>query len=163
MAWTTHVLVLANVTANSAELRAALRSRAESGPTQFTLIVPGSASAEGRQTARDNLSQAVEAMQADGLEVQGRIGNADPVCAVSDEWDPRSYDEIILSTLPTGVSRWLHAGLPERIERLTGARVTHVESAPAKPAPSAAPVPAHEKLGVMAPLSVLAWGAHRDA
>ena len=50
----------------------------------------------------------------------------------ADEWDPRRYDEIVVSTLPQMVSKWLHAGLPERIERITGARVTHVVSAAAQ-------------------------------
>ena len=39
MPWTTSVLVVANVTAGSDELLEALRSRAEQGPTRFTLLV----------------------------------------------------------------------------------------------------------------------------
>ncbi len=51
--------------------------------------------------------------------------------AVQDAWDPRRFDEVIVATLPTGVSRWLAADLPHRIERLTGARVTHIVAAAA--------------------------------
>jgi len=94
--------------------------------------------------------------------VDGRVGASDPIEAVMDEWDPRRYDEIIVSTLPMKVSKWLHAGLPERVGRLTAARVTHVVSPPPKPAVHTGPPPVHEKQGVMAPLSVLGWGARRD-
>jgi len=54
---------------------------------------------------------------------------ADPILAVQDAWDPCRFDEVIVATLPTGVSRWMAADLPHRVERLTGARVTHIVSA----------------------------------
>jgi GABA permease len=38
----------------------------------------------------------------------------------------RHFDEIIVSTLPTHVSRWLHQDLPHRLERKTQLPVTHV-------------------------------------
>lgn len=158
MVWTTNVLVLANVTATSPELTAKLSSRVERGPARFTLVVPAAPVAGGRERAQEALDQALELMAAAGLQVEGHVGDSDPICAVSDEWDPRRYDEIVLATLPAGVSKWLHGGLPERVERLTGARVTHVVARPAKPAVAVHRAPAHEKLGVMAPLAVLSWG-----
>ena len=161
MVWTTNVLVVANVTATSPELIAELTARASSGPARFTLVVPAAPGAEGRQRADQALAAALEMMGAAGLEVEGHIGDSDPICAVSDEWDPRRYDEIVLATLPADVSKWLHGGLPERVERLTGARVTHVVARPAKPEVTVHRAPAREKLGVMAPLSVLSWGGRR--
>ncbi|HEX8977924.1 MAG TPA: hypothetical protein VF781_15570 [Solirubrobacteraceae bacterium] len=152
---------MANVTATSPELLAELRARAEHGPTRFTLVVPAAPVAGGRERAQEALGQALELMGAAGLQAAGHVGDSDPICAVSDEWDPRSYDEIVLATLPAGVSKWLHGGLPERVERLTGARVTHVVARPAKPEVAVHPAPARERLGVMAPLSVLSWGARR--
>jgi hypothetical protein len=60
------------------------------------------------------------------------------------------------------MSKWLHAGLPERIERLTGAPVSHVVSQPPKRTVQTAPPPPSEDRGVMmGPLSVMAWGGHR--
>jgi hypothetical protein len=76
---------------------------------------------------------------------------------VTETWDPKLYDEIILVTLPMRLSKWLHAGLPERIARLTGAPVTHVISQP-HPEPEVVPAPPHER-AAMGPLSVLGWGA----
>jgi hypothetical protein len=162
MQWTTNVLVVANVTAASPELVKALVARTEKGRATFTLIVPADPVAGGRDAARSRLEAALEILREAALEVEGRIGSGDPILAVSDAWDPRRYDEIVLSTLPMRVSKWLHAGLPERIERLTGARVTHVVSEPARPEVQAGPAPVHETHGVMSPLSVLTWGVPRQ-
>ena len=60
------------------------------------------------------------------------------------------------------VSKWLHAGLPERIAKLTDATVTHVVSEPPKPPVATVPAPAHERQAPLGPLSVLGWGGHKD-
>lgn len=163
MQWTTNVLVVANVTATSPELLAELKARSGAGHTRFMLVVPAQPVVGGRRSAELSLQEALGWMREAGLEVEGRVGSTDPIVAVTDEWDPRCYDEIVLCTLPMRVSKWLHAGLPERVERLTGARVRHVVAEPLKPKVTAGPAPAHEKLGVIAPLSVLSWGAPRDS
>ena len=80
------------------------------------------------------LDEALDQMAAAGLEAEGTVGDPDPIVAVTEAWDPKRYDEIIVSTLPMRLSKWLHAGLPERIERITGAPVTHVVSQPPEPA-----------------------------
>jgi hypothetical protein len=162
MQWRTNVLVVANVTATSDELMGVLAARAERESIAFTLIVPANPLAGGRAAAHAQLTEAIERLPARGLEVAGSVGASDAISAVSDEWDPRRYDEIVVSTLPMHVSKWLHAGLPERIAHLTGAQVTHVVSEPAKPAVVAGPAPVHDKHGVMAPLSALRWGRQRD-
>lgn len=162
MPWTTNVLVVANVTATSPELVSALVDRGRHGPARFTLVVPASPVAGGREAAQAQLEAALTDLTAAGLKVDGHVGSYDPIIAVSDEWDPRRYDEIIISTLPMRFSKWLHAGLPERVERMTGARVTHVVAQPPKPEPETVPPPPHEKHGVITPL----YGAlapHADA
>lgn len=158
MTWKPSFLVVANVTATSDELLEALKARA---PARFTLIIPATPFGGGREAARAKLEQALEELRAAGLEAQGSVGDADPCLAVSDVWDPKEYDEIIVSTLPLRFSKWLHAGLPERIGKLTDAPVTHVVSQPPRPEPEVAPPPAHPDSG-MGPLSVLAWGARKD-
>ena len=60
------------------------------------------------------------------MPVEGVVGDPDPMVAVQDAWDPRRFDEVIVATLPTGVSRWMAADLRRRVERFTGARVTHI-------------------------------------
>jgi hypothetical protein len=148
MAWEFSVLVVANVTATSDELRAAMRERAAQGACRFTLLVPASG-AEGHS----RLESALALMERSGLEqVTGRVGDPDPVVAVMEAWDPMKFDEILVSTLPTGSSRWLGLDLPRRLEKLTSVTVRHVVSTP-RPEVRTTPAPEHQRHGVLAPLA----------
>lgn len=133
---------------------------AERHPTRFTLLVPATHFGGGRQAAAAALEEALERLQAAGLTALGQLGDADPCLAVSELWDPKEFDEIVVCTLPLGSSKWLHAGLPERIGRLTGAPVTHVVAHPRPHTPAEpANVPQAgraEPLGpLLAPFAVL--------
>jgi hypothetical protein len=158
MTWKRSFLVVANVTATSDELIDALKERA---PASFTLIIPATPFGGGRQAAEQKLADALDQLRAAGVDAEGSVGNADPILAVTDAWDPKKYDEIIVSTLPMRFSKWLHAGLPERIGKLTDAPVTHIVSQPPKPEPEVAPPPPHPDKA-MGPLSVLAWGGRKE-
>ena len=148
MAWEFSVLVVANVTAGSDELLDALRERAEQNSCHFTLLVPANG-----VDARERLEAALEGMRGAGLEhVSGAVGDPDPVVAVMEAWDPMKFDEILVSTLPTGSSRWLEANLPRRLEKLTSVPVRHVVSTP-KVEPQTSPAPKHETHGVLSPLA----------
>jgi hypothetical protein len=161
MAWKRSFLVVANVTATSGELIDALRARAQQETCSFTLVIPATPLAGGRAAATGMLGEALGQLREAGLEADGAVGNADPILAVTDAWDPKKYDEIIVSTLPMRFSKWLHAGLPERISKLTDAPVTHIVSQPPKPEPEVAPPPEHHNNG-MGPLQVLSWGARKE-
>ena len=161
MTWKRSFLVVANVTATSDQLIDELKSRAEKQPASFTLVIPATPFGGGREAAMATLSDALEDLREAGLEADGTVGNADPIQAVTDVWDPKKYDEIIVSTLPMRFSKWLHAGLPDRISKLTDAPVTHVVSQPVKPEPEVAPPPEHHDNG-MGPLQVLSWGARKE-
>jgi hypothetical protein len=142
MSWTTKLLVIANRTVESAEIRDVIVDRATAGPVQVTLVAPassgtGSVRARRMETAQ-RLERAVQQLTDAGVPVEGVVGDTDPLVAVQDVWDPRRFDEVVVVTLPTGVSRWMAADLPHRVERLTAARVTHVVAA-AQPAASASP------------------------
>jgi hypothetical protein len=149
MAWEFHVLVVANVTATSDELLSTLEERAKEGACRFTLVMPRSGDG-----ADERLGDALETMRRAGLgKVDGRVGDPDPVVAAMDAWDPMSYDEIVVSTLPTGVSRWLGLDLPRRLERLTGVTVRHVVAqAPREEVRWERP-PEHDDYGVLSPLA----------
>jgi hypothetical protein len=131
------ILVVANRTAGSPELRDVLRERASRGPIRITLLVPATWEVAdprgGRETAARNLEAALRQLHASGLEADGVIGDPDPLVAVRDTWDPARFDEVVVSTLPTTVSRWLKLDLPRRVERATDCPVTHV-IAPETPA-----------------------------
>jgi hypothetical protein len=148
MAWEFNVLVVANVTATSDELLTALRERAQRGACRFTLLMPR----EGPDTAV-RLQEALEAMRAAGLEhVSGSTGVQDPIVATMEAWDPREFDEIVVSTLPTGSSRWLGLDLPRRLEKLTSAPVQHVVSQPRSEVHWERPTEP-EHFGVLSPLA----------
>jgi hypothetical protein len=148
MAWEFHVLVVANVTATSDELLAALGERAKQGACRFTLVMPRSAAGPANR-----LEEALEAMRGAGLaKVEGRMGDPDPVVAAMEVWDPMVFDEIVVSTLPTGVSRWLGLDLPRRLEKLTGVTVRHVVAEPQQDVRWERP-PEHDDYGVLSPLA----------
>jgi hypothetical protein len=159
MAYRCHLLVMANVTATSTELQNALKARAANGPITVTLLIPASPSRATRATAEQTLADAVAALREAGLKADGQLGDSDPLIAITEAWDPKRYDEIVVSTLPTSMSKWLHADLPGRIARQTGALVTHVVARPPRPEPRAVHVEAQEHRGVLTPLSPLTWGA----
>jgi len=125
MAWKTSVLVVANQTADSEELLEALRARSAQGSVEYTLLLPARPG-YGREESRKRLGEAIERLRASGVEVNGMVGDEDPVSAVKEAWDPGKYDEIVVSTLPTGTSKWLQIDLPHRVERMTGVPVRHV-------------------------------------
>ncbi|MGZ4269395.1 MAG: hypothetical protein ACXVFN_08030 [Solirubrobacteraceae bacterium] len=125
MAVTTHVLVVANRTVDAPALHAALMERARRGPIHVTLLAPVPWSQ--REEARGRLDRSIRALNQDGVSAGGVLGDADPIVAVQETWDPGTHDEIIVATLAEGSSRWLEVGLPQRIARLTDCPVTHIE------------------------------------
>jgi len=138
-----HVLVVANRTAESDELLAVLRERAQTTPTRYTLLVPATPHGvawaadmdSGGEEAQAHMAQALERLAGAGLEVDGMLGDADPIAAVQDAVNAGGqFDAVVVSTLPTHLSRWLKLDLPHRVERTTGLPVQHVEAA-AAPSP----------------------------
>jgi nucleotide-binding universal stress UspA family protein len=134
MAEQAHVLVVANRTASSAELLDALRERSEQGPARYHLVVPASPRGaswafdmhSGHDAAEHDLEGALERMRALGIEVDGEVGDPDPVAAVSDSAYADSYDEVIVSTLPKHVSKWFHLDVAHKVAHTTGLPVKHV-------------------------------------
>ena len=135
MAAVTHVLVVANQTVDAPALRAALIGRAGRGPIHATLLVPAAWSQ--RDTAQRRLSSALAALERAGIPAAGELGDADPIVAVQEAWNPGRFDEVIVATLAEGSSRWLQIGLPHRVAKLTDCPVQHVEIR--VPEPRAAP------------------------
>jgi hypothetical protein len=130
-----HVLVVANRTAESEELLEALTDRAAEGPVRFTLLVPATPHGvawaadmhSGGEEAEAHMKRAVDRLRAAGLSVEGLVGDPDPVAAVEDAVNlGDGFDEAIVSTLPTHLSKWLKMDLPHRVERKTGMTVRHV-------------------------------------
>jgi len=156
MAWQARVLVIANVTATSPELLDALRARAERGPLEATLLMPATRNGfAGRDEAQGRLDGALEQWREHGLTAAGIVGDPDPVVAVHETWDPRRFDEVIVSTLPGQTSRWLQFDLPHRVQQITGLDVAHVVAGD-RVQPRYGPPPEKREAGALGPLTLRA-------
>jgi hypothetical protein len=131
------VLVVANRTACGPRLIAAVRERAAQGDARFHLVVPAAARGlhkvvdpedSGKDESQHALDQAVPLLsEAAGHPVDGTIGDAEPLAAIQDAVHLQGFDEIIISTLPRKVSKWLKLDLVSKARGL-GLPVTHVEA-----------------------------------
>jgi hypothetical protein len=130
----TRVLVLANRTADSTELHQQLLARHSQGQIVVTMLAPAIWEVQdphgGTESAWRRLRAAQKRLQAGGIEVSCVIGDPDPMTAFEREWRRGHYDEIIVSTLPRFLSRWLQIDLPHRIGHAAGVPVTHVIASP---------------------------------
>lgn len=136
-----HILIVAYRTAASPKLLAAVAERAASGPCSFTLLVPRPYWDPDTEEAAATLELAIPLLDAAaGSHVQGIVGATDPYEAVRQTLERDKYDEVIVSTLPQRVSRWLHLDLAHRIERLgVSVRVVTAEQAERDLSPKAGP------------------------
>lgn len=131
------VLLVANRTATNLALVQAVRRRARGGQVVFHLVVPATAQGlhrvvdpevAGRTAAADRLRRALPALsEAAGHPVTGHVGDANPLAAVTDAIHLQGFDEIVISTLPWRLSRWLHIDLLSKLRDL-GVPVAHVTS-----------------------------------
>lgn len=131
-------LIIANQTLGGDELAEAIAKRITTGNNHFHLLVPPKAStpttsspiratpqrstsvgvADGHKLAQQRLGYGIDWLTELGATVTGDIANdPDTVAAVTDVIAARDIDEIIISTLPTRLSKWLRQDLPSKIER----------------------------------------------
>jgi hypothetical protein len=131
----TRVLVVANKTAATPRLLDAVRERASRGPCEFTLLVPNATHGlhtlvdpedQDKNEAEMTIELALPLLEnACGGPVDAMIGVPEPLAAIQDAVNLHGFDEIIVSTLPTRVSKWLKLDLPHKVAGL-GLPVTTV-------------------------------------
>jgi hypothetical protein len=132
------VLIVAHQTATTQALLDAVRERAARGAASFTLVVPAAVHGLQRLDPEDPGNDDVVAAQAvvehavpllaqaaAPAPVDGIVGSPVPLTAVMDAINQRGFDEVIVSTLPHHLSRWLRLDLPHKIGGL-GLPVTTV-------------------------------------
>jgi len=129
------VLVVAHKTAATPGLIEAVRERAARGSATFTLLVPNAAHGlhkvvdpEDQETneAQEVLELAIPLLEkAAGASVEGMVGDPTPMHAIQDAINLHGFDEVIISTLPARVSKWLRLDLPSKVSGL-GLPVTTV-------------------------------------
>ena len=127
-------LIVANQTLTSRSLTDAITARLADGPVRTHVVVPLSP-VGGRLTwderasheaAKSRLDEVLERLRDMGAEADGEIGDRDPVMAVRDALRGREVDEVIVSTLPKGLSRWLGEDVPSRLRDSVRVPVTVV-------------------------------------
>lgn len=131
-------LVVANQTLGGQHLEHEIGKRLAAGRCSFHVVVPATPSSEhatwvegeAKLMARERLDAALARFRALGAEADGEVGDGRPLLAIGDALRHGNYDEIILSTLPAGASRWLKLDLLHRVERQFDVPVTHVVAAP---------------------------------
>jgi hypothetical protein len=112
----TRVLIVANRTASTPRLLEAVRRRAEAGPCDFALLIPD---VTDRRAADWTLETAQRLLRpAARGKVEGLVGGPDPFETVKEAVRQESFDEIIISTLPTRMSKWVRRDLIRRVEGL---------------------------------------------
>jgi hypothetical protein len=117
-------LVVGNQTLDSPELAEAIAERMSIAPATFHLVVPATPIQRGltwdedeaRSAAQTRLDDALDRLRSIGATVSGEIGHRDPVEATEDALRGREVDEVLLSTLPPGVSRWLGQDVSSRLK-----------------------------------------------
>lgn len=129
------VLVVAHETAATSPLIEAVRERSRQGPAKFHLVVPRHAHGMHRLVDPQHVSEEpAHRVMADALpklsaaagqEVTGSIGDSEPLMAIEDAVNLGGFHEIIISTHPHGISRWLKMDLISKAKGL-GLPVTHV-------------------------------------
>lgn len=146
------VLVVSNATLRAQRLQEALESRAADGDVVFHLVVPAVATTPvagehswfdtvgsvahpreedlgGRSLASHRLREALPRLQEAGLQIDGSVGDEDPMRATAGALEQFPADEILLSTLPRSESGWLRSDLHVEMERRFNLPVTVVAAA----------------------------------
>ncbi len=149
-------LVVANQTAGAPVLVDAIKQRLSQGPSTFHVLVPATGVrdlvrlaalgcdplsgynvsvadvAGGNEQAMAHAKAQLEAQLAQlrdlGADASGEVGDPDPLTAMADALKDRQVDEILLSTLPPGISRWLSMDLPHRAARRFGVPMSVLET-----------------------------------
>jgi hypothetical protein len=131
-------LVVANQTLGGDHLAEKVRDCLAAGPARFHILVPATqpqdhavwTEGEARAVAQQALDRALQRFRELGADADGEVADENPLEAIGDAVRDLEFDEIILSTLPPGMSRWLRQDLPHRVERSFEIPVTHVVGQP---------------------------------
>jgi hypothetical protein len=133
---TRRILVVANQTAEGRGLLDEITNRCRGNECEVMLICPGMVGSraqrwasdidKGMDAARERMTRSVAALRRVGVEVRAEIGDPDPNMAIEDALRVFPADEIVISTLPPGESRWLEHDVVERTRREVDLPMTHV-------------------------------------
>ena len=129
-------LVVANQTLGGTALTQVVTERATIEAASFHVVVPATEPADehppvagtASENAHRRLQEALERLEAAGVRATGELGVADPMHAIRDALTAHSYSGLIISTLPSGISRWVRMDLPHRAAREFNLLVEWIEA-----------------------------------
>ena len=132
------ILIVANQTLGGDALAERIDERRRLGPCAFYVVVPATpprehltwTEGEARAVAAERLERCIQHLRARGADVEGEVGDANPMLAIADAMIHHEFDAVIVATLPAGASRWLKLSLPDRVARRFGLPVDHVVVTP---------------------------------
>jgi uncharacterized protein len=125
------LLVVAYRTLGGVPLLEEVAAHVAREPTRIHVLVPiGDGGGEAVVAAREQLTAEQERLAAVGAEVTGEVVAQPPRDAILDTLARGHYDEVVLCTLPRGLSRWLRDDLVDAVTAATDVPVRHV-TAPA--------------------------------
>jgi hypothetical protein len=132
------IVVVAHKTIGGPLLLQEVGHRVKVGDCEVHLVVPmshplgafteASCHAEAERALAEGIRRIRELDRTGSVDVTGEIGDTNPVYAVQCVLNRgEAIDEIIVSTLPSGPSRWLLGGVPKRMAKaFPGIPVSHV-------------------------------------
>ena len=129
------ILVVANETMGGRALREEISRRGHGGDARVMVVCPALNSKikhwtneedDAREAARGRLGTLVGALRSEGFDVDGDIGDDDPVQAMEDALRRFPADEMIISTHPPGRSNWLERDVVQRAQERFDIPVAHV-------------------------------------
>jgi hypothetical protein len=123
----THTLVVATQTVHSKDLVNRLLERARERPHRYTFICPHSG-AITREEIASRLAATLAEMYRNEIDATGQPMSPEPYPAIENAIEHYRIDEILISTLQGQQSKWLEAGLIEKVQGLTDKPLEHVES-----------------------------------
>ncbi len=142
-------LIVANETLVGDRVLELVADRIALGPCEFHILVPSTRSREtrrltavagdplsgyavvdtvgldqaiarDRQQASDRLAGFTTRLDEIGASYTSEVGTPDPVLAIAEVMERASFDDVVISTLPSAMSRWLRLDLPSRVRRNHG-------------------------------------------
>ena len=139
-------LIVANQTLGGEQLSANLAECMRAGPCRFYLVAPVTQTEASDQwaggldgggvipgaykiakaLAEGRLKQELNRLHEAGADADGEVVDPHPIDAIRKLAVREEVDEVIVSTLPRRLSRWMTMDLPHRVRRATKLPVTHI-------------------------------------
>lgn len=120
-------LIVANRTLGGHHLIERIEAALAEGPCAFHVVVPVTdRAADAAEVARDRLDAQLRRLADLGADATGELVHADPFEAATAAVAARDLHELIVCTLPSGLSRWLGTDLVGRLDRTVDLPITHI-------------------------------------